>query len=100
MVAALDKARPNLPVKPLPKKQTSQAENGEKSVRGTKPVANSKNAVKKVRLTGMIINKVSVLFIDRMLFYHPIFVINYIVLNEKNTSSVKHLNVIIFLNRI
>ncbi|KAK5643087.1 hypothetical protein RI129_006932 [Pyrocoelia pectoralis] len=44
VVAALDKARPNLPVKPLPK--AKQAPPEDKAVRGTKPVANSKNAVK------------------------------------------------------
>lgn len=45
VVAALDKARPNLPIKPLPTKKAEPKE--EKTVRGTKPVANSKNAVKK-----------------------------------------------------
>ncbi|CAH0561278.1 unnamed protein product [Brassicogethes aeneus] len=44
VVSALDEARPNLPVKPLPKKQAPVEE---KAVRGTKPVATSKNAVKK-----------------------------------------------------
>uniref|UniRef100_A0A1Y1JZU4 TOG domain-containing protein n=2 Tax=Photinus pyralis TaxID=7054 RepID=A0A1Y1JZU4_PHOPY len=44
VVAALDKARPNLPAKPLPKPKQSSPE--DKAVRGTKPVANSKNAVK------------------------------------------------------
>lgn len=47
VMAALDKARPNLPVKPLPKKAAA-AEKEEKAVRGTKAAANSKNAVKKV----------------------------------------------------
>ncbi|KAF5285627.1 hypothetical protein FQR65_LT13108 [Abscondita terminalis] len=44
VVAALDKARPNLPEKPLPKQKQAAVE--DKAVRGTKPVANSKNAVK------------------------------------------------------
>ncbi|CAG9832269.1 unnamed protein product [Diabrotica balteata] len=45
IVAALEKVRPNLPVKPLPtKKQAPEKE--DKVVRGTKPVANAKNAVK------------------------------------------------------
>ncbi|XP_049825977.1 protein mini spindles isoform X2 [Aethina tumida] len=45
IMAALEKVRPNLPVKPLPKKQ-SPSEKEDKAVRGTKPVANAKNAVK------------------------------------------------------
>lgn len=44
VVAVLDKVRPNLPEKPLPKLKQSPIQ--EKAVRGTKPVANSKNAVK------------------------------------------------------
>lgn len=44
ITAALEKVRPNLPVKALPKK--SVAEKEEKAVRGTKPVTNSKNAVR------------------------------------------------------
>ncbi|XP_074041153.1 protein mini spindles-like isoform X1 [Leptinotarsa decemlineata] len=44
IVAALEKVRPNLPARPAPKKQTSDG--AEKAVRGTKPVANTKNAVK------------------------------------------------------
>lgn len=47
-MAALDKARPNLPVKPLSKKASAASEKEDKAVRGTKAVANSKNAVKKV----------------------------------------------------
>lgn len=47
-MAALDKARPNLPVKPLPKKASAAAEKEDKAVRGTKAVGNAKNAVKKV----------------------------------------------------
>lgn len=43
ILTALEKARPNLPVKPLP---TKKAEKEDKAVRGTKPVANAKNAVK------------------------------------------------------
>lgn len=45
VMAALEKVRPNLPAKPLPKSK-SLPEKEEKVVRGTKPVANSKNAVK------------------------------------------------------
>ncbi|KRT82537.1 HEAT domain-containing protein [Oryctes borbonicus] len=45
VMAALDKARPNLPLKPLPSKKQAP-EKDAKAVRGTKPVANSKNAVK------------------------------------------------------
>lgn len=47
----LEKVRPNLPVKPLPTKKPSSSENKEdKTVRGTKAVANSKTIVKpKVR---------------------------------------------------
>lgn len=47
VMAALDKARPNLPVKALPKKSLAP-EREDKAVRGTKAVANSKNAVRKV----------------------------------------------------
>ncbi|XP_056629748.1 protein mini spindles isoform X2 [Diorhabda sublineata] len=43
VLAALEKVRPNLPVKPLP---TKKAEKEDKAVRGTKPVASGKNAVK------------------------------------------------------
>lgn len=43
VMAALEKARPNLPVKPLPKKASAL---DEKTVKGTKPVANKQNAVK------------------------------------------------------
>ncbi|CAG9764905.1 unnamed protein product [Ceutorhynchus assimilis] len=43
VTAALEKARPNLPVKPLPKKASATEE---KTVKGTKPVANKQNAVK------------------------------------------------------
>lgn len=46
-MAALDKARPNLPVKPLPKK-TATSDREDKAVRGTKAAANAKNTVKKV----------------------------------------------------
>lgn len=52
-MAALDKARPNLPLKPLPKKASATSEKEDKAVRGTKPVANSKNAVKKVSVTSI-----------------------------------------------
>lgn len=45
VMAALEKVRPNLPAKPLPKSK-SPPEKEEKAVRGTKPAANSKNAVK------------------------------------------------------
>lgn len=44
IVALLEKVRPNLPMKALPKNPPAEKE--VKSVRGTKPVANSKNAVK------------------------------------------------------
>lgn len=44
ITTVLEKVRPNLPVKPLPKKTAVEKE--DKVVRGTKPVANSKNAVK------------------------------------------------------
>ncbi|KAG5893374.1 hypothetical protein JTB14_000138 [Gonioctena quinquepunctata] len=44
VVTALEKVRPNLPAKPAPKKQAPEKD--EKVVRGTKPVANAKNAVK------------------------------------------------------
>lgn len=43
VTAALEKARPNLPAKPLPKKAPPPEE---KTVKGTKPVANKQNAVK------------------------------------------------------
>ncbi|KAL1502287.1 hypothetical protein ABEB36_007453 [Hypothenemus hampei] len=43
VVTALEKQRPNLPMKPLPKKTSPEEE---KVVRGTKPVANKQNAVK------------------------------------------------------
>lgn len=47
ITAALERVRPNLPVKALPKKPV---EREDKAVRGTKPAANSKNAVRpKVR---------------------------------------------------
>ncbi|XP_076268302.1 protein mini spindles-like isoform X2 [Rhynchophorus ferrugineus] len=45
VMAALEKARPNLPAKPLPKKSSAPPPE-EKVVRGTKPVANKQNAVK------------------------------------------------------
>ncbi|XP_045478875.1 protein mini spindles isoform X2 [Harmonia axyridis] len=44
IVALLEKVRPNLPVKALPKMPPPEKE--VKSVKGTKPVANAKNAVK------------------------------------------------------
>ncbi|KAL3267282.1 hypothetical protein HHI36_011413 [Cryptolaemus montrouzieri] len=44
IIALLEKVRPNLPAKPLPKNPAPDKE--VKSVRGTKPVANAKNAVK------------------------------------------------------
>ncbi|RZC32556.1 cytoskeleton-associated protein 5 [Asbolus verrucosus] len=44
IMISLEKVRPNLPVKPLPKKPTVEKE--DKVVKGTKAVANSKNAVK------------------------------------------------------
>lgn len=47
ITAALEKVRPNLPVKALPKKPSAERE--DKAVRGTKPVTNSKNARQKVR---------------------------------------------------
>ncbi|CAH1174022.1 unnamed protein product [Phaedon cochleariae] len=43
VLTALEKVRPNLPAKPLPKKAP---EKEEKALRGTKPVANAKTAVK------------------------------------------------------
>lgn len=58
-MAALDKARPNLPVKPLPKKGAAASEKEDKAVRGTKAVASSKNAVKKV---GVFFNFACVFF--------------------------------------
>lgn len=45
VLAALEKVRPNLPAKPLPKIK-ALPEKEEKAVRGSKPAANSKNAVK------------------------------------------------------
>ncbi|KAF7272697.1 hypothetical protein GWI33_014546, partial [Rhynchophorus ferrugineus] len=45
VIVALEKARPNLPAKPLPKKSSAPPPE-EKVVRGTKPVANKQNAVK------------------------------------------------------
>lgn len=45
IMAALEKVRPNLPVKALPKKSGS-AEKEDKTVRGTKAAANPKNAIK------------------------------------------------------
>lgn len=56
-MAALDKARPNLPAKPLPKKSSATSEREEKTVRGSKAVANSKNAVKKVSLSFIVVFK-------------------------------------------
>ncbi|VEN60708.1 unnamed protein product, partial [Callosobruchus maculatus] len=50
VVANLDKVRPNLPVTALPKKQSIEKE--DKTVRGTKPSANAKNAVKPKGATG------------------------------------------------
>ncbi|XP_044749386.1 protein mini spindles isoform X2 [Coccinella septempunctata] len=44
IVALLEKVRPNLPIKALPKMPPPEKE--VKSVKGTKPVANAKNAVK------------------------------------------------------
>ncbi|KAF5301408.1 hypothetical protein FQA39_LY02137 [Lamprigera yunnana] len=52
VVAALDKARPNLPEKALPKIKSSPVE--EKVVRGTKPVASSKNGVKPKGATAIV----------------------------------------------
>lgn len=46
VMQCLDKARPNLPVKPLPSRKQDE-EKPDKVVRGTRPVATSKNAVKK-----------------------------------------------------
>ncbi|KAJ8937292.1 hypothetical protein NQ318_020342 [Aromia moschata] len=45
IIAALEKVRPNLPVKPLPKKQ-APPEKEDKAVRGTKAASNSKNTIK------------------------------------------------------
>lgn len=61
-MAALDKVRPNLPIKPLPKNK-QQAPVEDKAVRGTKPVATSKNAVKpKVRLQICVLIQNSVIY--------------------------------------
>lgn len=46
VMAVLERVRPNMPVKALPKKQSPQVEKEDKAVRGTKAVASSKNAVK------------------------------------------------------
>lgn len=47
VLGILEKVRPNLPMKPLPsKKKQPSSEKEDKAVRGTIPVANSKNAVK------------------------------------------------------
>lgn len=59
-MGVLDKVRPNLPVKPLPDKKPKIEIKEEKVVRGTKPVPNTKNAVKpKVIQLGSIKNILS-----------------------------------------
>lgn len=84
MMAALDKARPNLPVKPLPNKKGA-AEKEEKTVRGTKAAANSKNAVKKVSVFNsfacVFSNSLSGVALAR---FHLYFIVICMIIQEDN----------------